>query len=88
VAWKAGDTIPLGRGRSLRVIDVQSDSARIYGCDVDGASDVRSVRRLECVECGRVSRENERGWTARLTVDNEVAVYCPNCDEREFSEAP
>jgi hypothetical protein len=30
------------------------------------------------------SRENERGWTARLTVDDELAVYCPECDEREF----
>jgi hypothetical protein len=44
------------------------------------------TNRLECVECGRVSRENERGWTARLTVDDEVAVYCPECDEREFGE--
>jgi hypothetical protein len=42
------------------------------------------ANRLQCVECGRVSRENERGWTARLTVDDEVVVYCPNCDEREF----
>jgi hypothetical protein len=51
---------------------------------VDGAGDVRSVRRLECVECGRVSRERERGWTARLTYDDEVVVYCPERDEREF----
>jgi hypothetical protein len=42
------------------------------------------TNHLRCVECGRVSRENERGWTARLTVDDEVAVYCPDCDEREF----
>ena len=39
---------------------------------------------LECVECGRVSREDERGWTARLTVDAEAVVYCPQCDQREF----
>jgi hypothetical protein len=30
--------------------------------------------------------ENHRGWTARLTVDDDVAVYCPDCDEREFGE--
>jgi hypothetical protein len=42
------------------------------------------VRRLECVECGRVSEDDERGWTARLTIDDEVAVYCPECNEREF----
>jgi hypothetical protein len=43
------------------------------------------------VECGRVSREGERGWTAQLTVEEEepaeVAVYCPECEEREFGEA-
>jgi hypothetical protein len=44
------------------------------------------ANRLECVECGRVSEEDERGWTARLTVDDEVAVYCPECDEREFGD--
>jgi hypothetical protein len=43
------------------------------------------VGSLECAECGRVSRENERGWTARLTHDDEVAVYGPDCDDREFS---
>jgi hypothetical protein len=53
-----------------------------------GQGGVGSERsRLECVECGRVSRENERGWTVRLTVDDEVVVYCPGCDEREFSAA-
>jgi hypothetical protein len=31
--------------------------------------------RLECVEGGRVSGEDERGWTARLTIDDEVVVY-------------
>jgi hypothetical protein len=55
---------------------------------MDSAGDVRSVRRLECVECGRVSRDDdERGWTARLTVDDEVVVYCPECDGREFGDS-
>jgi hypothetical protein len=45
------------------------------------------TNRLQCVECGRVSRENEHGWTARLTVDDEVVVYCPECDGREFGDA-
>jgi hypothetical protein len=37
-----------------------------------------------CVECGRVSRESERGWTARLTIDEleKVVIFCPWCDER------
>jgi hypothetical protein len=51
---------------------------------VDSAGDVRLLRRLQCEECGRVSRENERGWTARLAVDDKVVVYRPDCDEREF----
>jgi hypothetical protein len=46
------------------------------------------TNRLQCVECGRVSREAERGWTAHLTVDEdepvEVVVYCSECAEREF----
>jgi hypothetical protein len=42
------------------------------------------TNRLKCEECGRVSREYERGWAARLTVDDEVVVYCSECDEREF----
>jgi hypothetical protein len=33
---------------------------------------------------GDTMRENERGWKARLTVDDEVVVYCPECDEHEF----
>ena len=44
------------------------------------------TNRLQCVECGPVSRENERGWTARLTIDDEVVVFCPVCDEREFGD--
>ena len=45
------------------------------------------TNRLQCVERGRVSREGERGWTAGLTVDDEVAVYGPRCDEAEFGRS-
>lgn len=41
------------------------------------------MRGLVYQECGRVCQESERGWTARLTVDDEVVVYW-ECDEREF----
>jgi hypothetical protein len=54
---------------------------------VDSADDVWSMRSLECIECGRVSGERERGWTARLTVDEQAVVYCPECDKREFSDS-
>ena len=43
------------------------------------------TNRLRCVVCGRASRDGESGWT-ELTVDDEVVVYCPECDEREFGD--
>jgi hypothetical protein len=43
---------------------------------------------LQCVECGRVWREDERGWNAVLTVDDEVVVYCPDCSrQRDFGKS-
>jgi Zn ribbon nucleic-acid-binding protein len=62
-----------------------SSSAGPQASDAEKARVGGAVRRLECVECGRTSREDERGWTTRLTVDDEVVVYCPECDEREFT---
>jgi hypothetical protein len=45
-----------------------------------------STNRLQWEECGRDSREGERGWTAHLTNDEpeEVVLFCPEWDEREF----
>jgi RNase P subunit RPR2 len=42
-------------------------------------------RRLSCLECGTTS-PYERGWQARVTFDEppKVAIYCPECAEREF----
>jgi hypothetical protein len=34
-----------------------------------------------CVECGEESEDGARGWTAFLTVDDEIATYCPECTE-------
>jgi NAD-dependent SIR2 family protein deacetylase len=42
------------------------------------------MKRLQCVECGRVSREDERAAHHRR---RGVVVYCPDCDEREFGDA-
>jgi hypothetical protein len=33
----------------------------------------------------RPSRSYRHPLDARLTYDDEVVVYCPECDEREFS---
>jgi len=41
--------------------------------------------RLNCVECGRESAEGER-FRAYLTVDDDIAIFCGDCAEREFGE--
>ena len=48
---------------------------------------------LRCEECGREARKDEesKGWRAFLAGDPqddppEVAVFCPECAEREFGE--
>jgi hypothetical protein len=60
----------------------------LYPRPVDRAGDMRILRPLPCEECGRVSRDGERGWRAYLTADEdepaEAVVHCPGCAEREF----
>ncbi len=48
---------------------------------------------LVCIECGETSHDGA-GWKAELAPDlldevepDEVAVYCPECWSREFSDA-
>jgi hypothetical protein len=43
-------------------------------------------RDLRCEECERKPRDDER-FRAYLTVDDEVAVYCPECAERSSASA-
>lgn len=45
----------------------------------------RSDRTLECIECGKTDQQTH-GWKAHLTIDDNVAVYCPECADREFGE--
>ena len=40
---------------------------------------------LECTECG-ARDEGGVGWRAYLDVDDEVWIFCPDCDERAFGE--
>ena len=44
----------------------------------------RLLNVLRCEECGVVSIDAAVGWRAYLTVDDEVAVYCPDCAAVEF----
>jgi hypothetical protein len=48
-------------------------------------------RHLVCAECGAVAPPDGRGWQAHIIVgpehaenEEEVAVFCPKCIEREF----
>jgi hypothetical protein len=56
-----------------------------------GAIKQQFPRLLRCDQCGKISDDRACGWQARLvmvgrTVGPEVAVYCPACAERQFSE--
>ena len=58
----------------------------------------RGLKSLVCTECGVTSGSGE-GWKAELAVrlldddesdkerPNEVAVFCPRCWSREFSDS-
>ena len=47
-------------------------------------------RPLRCVECGRTTPADARGWRAfraddpRDDAEPELAFFCPACAEREF----
>jgi hypothetical protein len=43
----------------------------------------RELELMECSECGAID-DRRRGWTMRLDVDDELVIFCPDCDEREF----
>jgi ribosomal protein L44E len=40
---------------------------------------------LTCAECGRSPRRGEV-WRILFADIGEVAIYCPECTEREFGE--
>lgn len=45
---------------------------------------------LVCVECGEIASEDDAlAWRAYLTSEEpaELAIYCPDCPEREFGHA-
>ena len=46
-----------------------------------------AIRRLRCVECGRLDPGGERGWTLRLDGDGELCAFCPDCDEEQFGDS-
>jgi hypothetical protein len=41
------------------------------------------AKTLRCVECATETTDGV-GWRALLTIDDEIAVYCPECAAREF----
>ncbi len=51
---------------------------------VDSTSSAPGPFLLVCVECGRRSSAQARGWRSYLTEDGEAVVFCPECAQREF----
>lgn len=50
----------------------------------------RAVERedaIRCVECVRAPRPGET-WQLCFADIGDVVIYCPECAEREFGEAP
>ncbi len=39
---------------------------------------------VTCAECGREDDSRERGWQGHETTDGDIALFCPDCAEREF----
>ena len=54
--------------------------------DVEPAA-TEAPAEVSCTECGRRPLPGER-WSLRFADLGEVAVYCPECDDREFAGAP
>ena len=50
------------------------------------ANDLETV--LVCAECGKESEGGAHGWRALLTVDDELATYCPDCARERNSAMP
>lgn len=56
--------------------------------------DIRVTGRLECEECGCVSRGRAEGWTAFLGEDPAriepscLGVFCPRCAGEVFEYRP
>lgn len=62
-------------------------SARSLGpvtTNVPPAAPLRAADTLQCAECGAVDDCSERGWTLRLGEDDELYVFCRDCNEREM----
>lgn len=49
---------------------------------------VERVERLErtCAECHRAWIDESERWRSYLTIDDELALYCPDCAAREFGD--
>lgn len=48
---------------------------------------IEALAAVTCTECGRHPRPGEL-WRLLFADIGEVAIYCPECAEREFGTAP
>lgn len=44
------------------------------------------VDEPHCEECSRLAPRNRRGWVEERAGDGTVALYCPDCWQREFGD--
>jgi hypothetical protein len=48
----------------------------------------QQAKGLVCAECGKQADAKGAAWKAFLTDEpDEIALYCPDCAEREFGES-
>src|SRR4051794_21548906 len=60
--------------------------ARSSVCEAEMTLKEGRDQPLVCVECGRRSASDAKGWRAYLNDEHEAVTFCPSCAEREFSE--
>jgi hypothetical protein len=51
--------------------------------NADPAEPTETLAAVLCVECGRL-RAGDELWCVRFADIGEIAIYCPECAEREF----
>jgi hypothetical protein len=45
---------------------------------------VAEEHQLICAECATEADPEARGWQAYIDCHDEVAMFCPECTERDF----
>ena len=87
-AVRSEPLVPLFKGNGWRPTSCPERSLAPDAACCDARQEVELVVKeapaeVSCTECGRRRLDGER-WRLWFADLGEVAVYCPECDEREF----